>query len=159
MPNLSRQPFELRPYNLALAIAHASGAWTLGGPLDIANNPGDFWVNGKRAVYAAVEIGWSDLFVTIDMWLQAESGEVNGQSTWLRLAEWHQHNAGRPANPYDEFNWARAVCGMLGVELESTLIDYLRPKAPVVQVPEPAAEKPPEPAESAASRNPPPPSS
>ena len=116
-------------------------------------------MNGKRLVYPNVSVGWSDLLVTIDMWLKSESGEVTADATWFGIAAWHQHNAGRPANPDDERSFARAVSGILGVDPESTLLDYLRPKPPVVEVPAPAAEKPPRPEELVASELQPPPSS
>jgi hypothetical protein len=116
---------------IAQAIAKAEGFGPSGAIPTKCNNPGDLCLGDfglgtitssggeKITVFSSVQDGWNHLYSQIQMWINGTSKYINPQMTWAQIG---MKYAGAPI-------WAINVARNLGVDVNSTLADYLTAEA------------------------------
>jgi len=113
---------------IAQAIASAEGFGPAGAIPTKANNPGDLCVGDigygtitssggeKITVFQNAPAGWQALYNQIALWINGGSRNINTSMTWAQIGAKY---AG-PSTP-----WAANVAAQLGVDVNSTLGDYI----------------------------------
>jgi hypothetical protein len=114
--------------SIVQAIARAEGYGKPGAIPTVRNNPGDLEsIDGQIKVFMTPDEGWNALRHQVDLMATGQSRIYQPDMTWVEIAS-HYDGETQP-DPFTGqplyMQWAQNVAQILGVNVNSTLADYV----------------------------------